>query len=72
MEKRTVVISGSILMAMSWAALATPAQEAPAAVTTQEVLGEAFEFDVLNRRGIMAIDRGVLSGDTTVTELFVL
>lgn len=41
-------------------------------MTTQEVLGGVFEFDVLNRRGMMAIGRGVLSGDTTVTELFVL
>jgi hypothetical protein len=57
---------------VSWAALATPAQEAPAAMTTQEVLGGVFGFDVLNRRGMMAIGRGVLSGDTTVTELFVL
>jgi hypothetical protein len=63
-------------MEMSWAAAfatpATPAQEAPAATTTREVLGGVFEFDVLNRRGMMAIGRGVLSGDTTVTELFVL
>jgi hypothetical protein len=35
-------------------------------------LGGVFEFDALNRRGMMAIGRGVLSGDTTVIELFVL